>query len=532
MSISKKLAAVVSAAAVVASMFVAAAPANAETAAAFINRTVGNSVQRQLDAVTHTAKFYAGEEISLYMNGSIKSGVLTTNAGANTVLTVDGGYSIVSGTVSSSGGKSIYVNGQMGASQFNEMSSPSATEFKITKTLDAAATSISINVNIGTIATTDVVVAFNPVVKLGEYVVTADDYSYGSVDASSRAGGSYNPTSNGKVRVGRAEDTNMGFYTDAACVNTAGLVSGDVLEASMTVSDGTSNVGETNPYWQIKNAEGMSSGMGTEGSTFTFTSVAAGSTLSVDASVSIPAPVADKTYTFGEFKVVKQGSTENLMIACGTSAATAALTVAGSKITAALDTAADSSMMGQKYDSYVCALYASTDASRSTVVKSSRGYRMMSTPGAPITTSCSFDGVAAGTYVVGLRGTGWKGVSDEVIVAGTATVTGSTPVVVKKAPKAPTVATKLKIGKTLTVALHATKGTASKGANADGLPAVVTVAAASKAICSVAKVIKSKKITGYTVKGLKAGKCSVVVTITGSSTFNALTKTTVVTVAK
>lgn len=112
------------------------------------------------------------------------------------------------------------------------------------------------------------------------------------------------------------------------------------------------------------------------------------------------------------------------------------------------------------------------------------------------------------------------------------TITIAAVVPVKKAPKAPTVATKLKIGKTITIALHATKGTATKGANADGLATVVTAAPASKAFCSVTKVIKSKKITGYTVKGLKAGKCSVVVTITGNATFNSLTKTTVVTVAK
>ncbi|MCX8529204.1 MAG: hypothetical protein ORN27_03950 [Rhodoluna sp.] len=102
----------------------------------------------------------------------------------------------------------------------------------------------------------------------------------------------------------------------------------------------------------------------------------------------------------------------------------------------------------------------------------------------------------------------------------------------KSAPKTPTVATKAKVGKTFTVALSATKGTAAKGANVDGLPTVVSVAPATKAFCSVAKVIKSKKITGYTVKGLKAGKCSVVVTITGNATYNALTKTVAVTVTK
>lgn len=530
MSISKKLAAVVSAAAVVASMF-AAAPANAETTAAFINRTVASMSDRPIDEVTHTVKFYAGEEISLYMNGSISSGVLSTNAPANTEVVVDGGYSVVSGTLSTSGGKSVYLSGQMGSTSFNEMTQPGATELKITKTFASAITSLNININVGATATTDVVLAFNPVVKLGSYVVTEADYNWSNTDSASRSGGSYNPESNGKVRVGRAEDVKIDFFADTACVKTTGLVAGDVLESIMTVSDGTSNVGTSSPYWQVKNAEGMSNGPGTEGETFTFESVPAGSTLSVNNSVQIQTPVAGNTYTFGEVKVVKQGTTENLITGCATSAATATLVVAGAKITATLNTTADGGNMGPKFDSYTCALYASTDANHATVVKSSRGYRMMPNGGGATTTNCSFDNVPAGTYVVGLRGSSWKGLSEEVYVATTATVTGSvTPA--KKAPKAPTVATKLKIGKTLTVALHATKGTATKGANADGLATVVTVAASSKAICSVAKVIKSKKITGYTVKGLKAGKCSVVVTITGSSTFNALTKTTVVAVAK
>jgi hypothetical protein len=114
----------------------------------------------------------------------------------------------------------------------------------------------------------------------------------------------------------------------------------------------------------------------------------------------------------------------------------------------------------------------------------------------------------------------------------TCSSTFGTPAVAKKTPKAATVATKVKIGKTFIVALHASKGTASKGANADLLPTVVSVASSSKAFCSATKIVKSGKITGYTIKGLKAGKCSVVVTITGSSTFNASTKTTVVTVSK
>jgi hypothetical protein len=108
--------------------------------------------------------------------------------------------------------------------------------------------------------------------------------------------------------------------------------------------------------------------------------------------------------------------------------------------------------------------------------------------------------------------------------------TNATP---KKDPAFPKVANKLKAGKSFTIKLHATKGTSAKGANTDGLATVVTVAAASKKICSVAKVVnkKSKKIIGYTVKGLKAGKCSVVVAISGNSKFKAKSKTTPVAVS-
>lgn len=536
LSISKKLAAVISAASVVASMF-AAAPANAESTAAFINRTISSSVDRPIDEVNHTVKFYAGEEVNLYMNGSIKGSVLSTSALANTVLTVDGGYSVVSGTMSQFGGKSIYVSGQKGNTQFNEMSPPGATELKITKTLDANVTNMNVNVNVSGTATTDVVLTFNPIVKFGDYVVTADDYDWGNTESSSRSGGSYNPESNGKVRVGRAEDERMSFYADTACVNTAGLAPGDVLESTMTVSDGTSNVGTSNPYWQIKDAQGMSNGPGTEGDTFTFQTLQLGSTLSVNNFVSVGTPVAGKTYTFGEVKIVKQGTTENLMVGCATSAVAATITVASTTITATLDASADNGNMGPKFNSYTCALYSSTDANRTTVVKSSRGYMMMPMGGGMPSTTCIFSSLPAGTYVVGVRGTSWRGMSEEVIVAGTATVTGGVtpPVVVKKkTPRVPTIATKVKAGKTFSIALNATKGTAKTAANLDGLVTKVVLASSSKGFCSITPVIKSKKIAGYTVKGLKvnATKCAVTITITGNTLFNSLTKTVKVNVTK
>ncbi len=539
MSISKKLAAVVSAAAVVASMF-AAAPANAETTAAFINRTVSNSVERTVDPTTHTVKFYAGEEYSIYYNSNVKSSVLSSKTVANSVLTVDGGFSIQSGTVSASSNKSIYISGQIGNTPFNEQSDRAAAEFKVTKTLTAAPSNLNINVNINGTATTDVVFVFNPTFKIDDYTLTEDDMSYFNSNANSRSGGSYNPESNGKSRVARAEDSNFSFYADKACINTTGLVAGDVLEYSMTVSDGTSNVGTIEPYWQVQDAQGMGGGMGTEGSTYTFQTLAAGSTLSVNGGLSIAAPVVGKTYTFGELKVVKQGTTETLVAACGTTGATAALAVDGTTISATIDKTADASGgmgggMGGKYSSYVCALYASTDASRTNVVQSSRGYMMMPAGGGMgVVNKCFFYNVPAGTYVVGVRGSSWTGLSEEKIFDGTVTVTGGTPVVVKKTPKVPTIATKVKAGKTFSIALHATKGTAKTAANLDGLVTKVVLASSSKGFCSITPVIKSKKIAGYTVKGLKvnATKCAVTITITGNATFNTLTKTVKVNVTK
>jgi hypothetical protein len=162
--------------------------------------------------------------------------------------------------------------------------------------------------------------------------------------------------------------------------------------------------------------------------------------------------------------------------------------------------------------------YSSTDATKCTVNASTGVVTAVATTG-----TCTITANQAGND-------SFNAAPARTLAITIAAVTPPTPA--KKTPRVPTVTTKLKIGKTISVVLHATKGTASKGANIDGLATVVSASSASKAYCSVAKVIKNKKITGYTVKGLKAGKCSVVVTITGSSTYNSLTKTVVVTVTK
>jgi hypothetical protein len=103
----------------------------------------------------------------------------------------------------------------------------------------------------------------------------------------------------------------------------------------------------------------------------------------------------------------------------------------------------------------------------------------------------------------------------------------------KTSPKFPTIGSKVKVKATLPINLHPTKGTTTAGANADGLITKITVASSSKSICS-ATVYKSKakKVVAVFVKGLKAGKCSLSVAVTGNASYNSQTKTFAVTVTK
>jgi hypothetical protein len=114
----------------------------------------------------------------------------------------------------------------------------------------------------------------------------------------------------------------------------------------------------------------------------------------------------------------------------------------------------------------------------------------------------------------------------------TIAITAAAPA--KTNPTLPTVGTSVKKGKTLAIALAATGGTATKGANVNGLATTVTAGKTAKGICTVTAVKKAGKITGYTVKGLavNATKCAVTVAITGNNLYNALTQTFVIKVTK
>jgi hypothetical protein len=92
----------------------------------------------------------------------------------------------------------------------------------------------------------------------------------------------------------------------------------------------------------------------------------------------------------------------------------------------------------------------------------------------------------------------------------------------------------VKAGKTFSFYLSATKGTAKTAASLDGLLTKVVLSSTSKGYCSLTPIIKSKKIAGYTVKGLKvnATRCVVTITMTGNSLFNSYKKVVKVNVTK
>jgi hypothetical protein len=286
--------------------------------------------------------------------------------------------------------------------------------------------------------------------------------------------------------------------------------------------------------WAIRNDQGMSQGGFGEDVTYTVPEIQDGYKLSFGGAVYVEPVAEGKTYSFNGVKVVKQGTTTNLLTHCKETKATGVVTVTGSTVTGTLTTTADSSGMMGGFDSYACMLYAAADTNFATVVKTGSASRFgMNGPVANPT--CNIANVAAGTYKLGIRGYSYNGVGSEKILDGTVTVAGSVPVVVKKkTPRVPTIATKVKAGKTFTIALHSTKGTAKTAANLDGLVTKVALTAASKGYCSLTPVIKSKKITGYTVKGLKvhAAKCTVTLSVTGNASYNSLTKTVRVNVTK
>ena len=141
-------------------------------------------------------------------------------------------------------------------------------------------------------------------------------------------------------------------------------------------------------------------------------------------------------------------------------------------------------------------------------------------------------GANAGSCVVTANQAGNDSFSAAAQVTKTITVNAAAQV--KSAPAVPAVATKLKKGATLKIALSAIGATSTKGANANGLATTVTLAATAKGVCSLTAMKTSGKITSYTVKGLavNATKCAVTINITGNNLFNSLVKKIVINITK
>ncbi len=526
MSISKKFAAIVSAAAVVASGFVAAAPASAETTPAALTRLAAPIVERKIDEVTKQVQYRAGEMIQLSWGGSFNMAALAANIQAGDKMVIDPGVNVITGTAPTNPRNNVNLSYNMGQTMGNSST--------LETTFTDVPTSIYANINYNATAVTDVTLTINPTFTVDGYTFVEADFNNFSSNAST--GYFMTGSRNNAPIVGREIDDRIIFDVSDACVDLTGLVEGDVLEASYDLSDGTNQVGVKNPMWSVRNEQGMSQGAWGEEVTYTLPAVQDGYRVVFGGMLYVSPVEEGKTYTFNGVKVVKQGTTTNLLTHCKETKATGVLTVTGSTVTGTLTTTADTSggMMGGGFDIYACALYAVADTNFATVVKSGSASRFGM--GGPVANpTCNIGNVPAGTYKMGIRGISYNGIASEKILDGTVTVTGSvTPPPAKKAPKLPTVATKVKAGKTLTIALHATKGTSKTAANADGLVTKVALTAASKGYCSLTPVIKSKKITGYTVKGLKvhAAKCAVTLTVTGNASFNSVTKTFKVAVTK
>jgi len=519
----KRKAAALTAITFLASLFTAA-PASADTSSAALVRFVSSTVTRTVDPTTKEVQYLAGEKILVSVSVSFKGSALSeNNVVSGQKLVIDSGLTFV-GTVPGNARSYFSLSGQYGSQFFNSVTAET--------TFTGTPTSINASVYYSATAVTDVTIKVEPTFTIGGHTYEADDFDSYNTNASN---GNFMPGSKQNVPVlGHSIDSAIRFVTMNACVNTTGLTAGDILEASFDVNDGTVPVGDKGYMWSVRNSQGMSDDAPGMEETFEVPEIADGHKLTFGGDVEISPVVDGKTYTFAGYKVVEQGSTNNLLTHCKETLATGTLSVSGSAVTGTLNSTPDGGggsmpSMGS-FDSYSCALYAIADTGFVTPVKTASAY-LFGQFGPVTNPTCTIGNVASGTYKMGIRGISYSGIGSEIILTGSVTVGGSVTPPAKKAPKAPTVATKVNKGKTFVISLHATKGTSTKGANSDGLPTVVAVSSASKKFCSATKIVKSGKITGYTIKGLKAGNCSVVVTITGSSAFDALTKTTVVKVS-
>jgi hypothetical protein len=366
-------------------------------------------------------------------------------------------------------------------------------------TFTGTPTFINASVYYSATAVTDVTIKVEPTFTIGGYTYEADDFNFYGTNASN---GNFMPGSKQNVPVlGRSIDSEIIFLTMNACVNTTGLTAGDTLEASLDVNDGTSQVGEKEYMWSVRNSEGMPEDAPGMEETFEVPEIADGYKLTFGGNVVISPVVDGKTYTFADYKVVKQGSTTNLLTHCKETLATGTLSVSGSAVTGTLDSTPDGGggNMPGSFDSYSCALYAIADTGFVTPVKTASAY-LIGQFGPVTNPTCTIGNVASGTYKMGIRGISYSGIGSEKILSGSVTVGGAvtppadnTPPVVTPPVVTPPVVTP----PVVTPPAVTTKPALPAQALAKKVP---TKAKAGKAI-TISAVTKSKVATKVTVKG-------------------------------
>jgi hypothetical protein len=469
-----------------------------------------------VDPTTKEVQYLAGESISISVSASFKESALSDNSVVSgQKLVIDSGLTFV-GTSPRNEFRNFSVSGYYG-NGVNQSFYSSTSETTFTN----APTSINANFYYSATAVTDVTIKVESTFTIGDYTYEADDFSFYNVYAST---GNFMPGSKQNEPVlGRSIDSAIGFSTINACVNATGLTAGDILEANFDVNDGTSQVGEKDYRWFVRNSQGMPQGEGGMDETFEVPVIADGYKLTFGVDVQISPVVDGKTYTFAEYKVVKQGSTANLLTHCKETLATGTLRVSGSAVTGTLDSTPDGGggmpSMGS-FDSYSCALYAIADTGFVTPVKTASAY-LFGQFGPVTNPTCTIGNVASGTYKMGIRGISYSGIGSEKILSGSVTVGGAvTPpagggtTTTTPAPKAkvtqkvPAIAKTVKVKKTISF---------KKTTNAKLL---MVVKNSTPKICKVAV-----KGANFTVTGLKPGNCKITLSQKGSATANPLKAT-------
>lgn len=516
----KKFSALTAIAGLVATALVAvASPASAESGAAFVKRTATYYMDRTVSDAG-TVVTHAGDSLRLSFEANLKTSALNSFSSGDVLnlvpnVTSTGTFTSINSYVSIN-----YSAGSNGQDSENGENPTASVTFPATPTY------VNVFVSINAYASTEGTITFNPQVKKGDVALNSSTDLNIQAKSATRTNNGVGSTS----VTAAAEDTNLNYMFKGMCIATTGLAENDTLTLTAALSDGESNnlgtIGNAN--W-AKFQPGDMPMSTNSGSTYTVPAITAGDVIQINAELSVTGVTANKQYSIADYKVTK-GGTELPLIGCDTTNATVTSAVYTSPrllvtVNTATDTRTAGGMTSNKYMQYSCVLYAAGDSAHNTVIASGMGYGMGMTYSS---VGCSIFSPPAGTYTVGVRGLSWSMASNEVFSNTTVTVGGAPA---KTNPTFPKIASKVKKGKSITMALSSTRGTTTAGKTAQGLVAKVT--STTKKICTVATVKnKSKKITGYSVKGVAKGTCKITVAITGNASFNTQSKVLTISVTK